>query len=616
MKKIFSFCAAMLMALVANATVWEITPTSPREKDNIRYCLRDNAQAGDTILLTQSADYGESDAITIDKSVVIMAAEGVNPVVKPTYYTKWSNGANAKIIGLKFDGQGTCEYALRPYDNSASSMILEDCEFTNFVKNVITAEGDKHTDSLIINNCYFHDNGRAAVYFAASTAADGSHICDYLKVTNTTIANISALSGAGAIDVRSNGSAEGDYNRLFVDHVTIYNVAGYERGIQSYKSTAVSITNSIIVEPADKADYLYPTYCYGGTISNILTYNTKNHRSGPTISGLIENTDPLFADAANGDYTLGAGSPALGAGTDGSNLGDPRWWPAAPVAGCDWDNIEWLGTSDVTYANQFKLCQADGEHPGVVNIQQPGFATEIGIYVTFPSAAFGAISLDASQYDLQGAGMILHLSAFTALETEVSVVCESKEYIFTVYNAKGGSASNVITDITLNVTVPVVGEVLKNMVFPTDPVWATYASLVTLPDGVNYELMRFQVYLGDGNYAEDGVFEPNTAYRFDVAVQPKEGYEFPMNDNTSIKLDELNLTVNQNGEGYNMYNGWGYFGIIVNFTTGTATAIENNAVVEKTVKFIENGQLFIEKNGVPVVKFTIIPKYPQPLYML
>ena len=456
MKKILSICAALLMALTASATIWQITPTSPREKDNIRYCLRDNAQAGDTILLTENAEYGEGDQITIDKDIVIMPAEGVKPVVKLTYYTKLLSGANAKIIGLKFDGKGTCEYALRPYDNSASSAILEGCEFTGFVKNVITAEGTNHTDSLIINNCYFHDNGRAAVYFAASTDAGGSHICDYLKVTNTTIANISALSGAGAIDIRSNGSAEGEYNRLYVDHVTLYNVAGYERGIQSYKSTLVTITNSIIVEPADKADYLYPTYCYGGTISNILTYNTKNHRSGPTISGLIENTDPLFNDAANGDYSLKEGSPALGAGTDGSNLGDPRWWPAAP-AGCDWDNIDFLGdgSPEQTFGSQFKVCKPD--NVGVVNIQKPGFADETGIYMTFPSAAFGTFSLAANQYAIQGAGVVFYLSAFTAKETEVTVNCEGNDLVFTVYNAKG-----VATAIENNVVVEKAVKFIEN----------------------------------------------------------------------------------------------------------------------------------------------------------
>ena len=122
---------------------------------------------------------------------------------------------------------------------------------------------------------------------------------------------------------------------------------------------------------------------------------------------------------------------------DWAEFGGYFWTGSNEPAGCNWDAIEFLGTTDPAYANQFKLCKT-GDYPGVVNIQQPGFATEIGIYVTFPSAVFGEISLPASAYDIQGAGIIFHLSAFTAVETEVTVVCESNPIVFTVYNAKGG----------------------------------------------------------------------------------------------------------------------------------------------------------------------------------
>ena len=114
----------------------------------------------------------------------------------------------------------------------------------------------------------------------------------------------------------------------------------------------------------------------------------------------------------------------------------------APVEpqGCDWENIEFLGdgSPEQTFGNQFKVCK-EGDVPGVVNIQKPGFAAETGIYVTFPSPGFGEISLAEGQYDIQGTGIIFHLSAFTAQETEVSVVCEGNTYVFTVYNALGGA---------------------------------------------------------------------------------------------------------------------------------------------------------------------------------
>ncbi len=121
---------------------------------------------------------------------------------------------------------------------------------------------------------------------------------------------------------------------------------------------------------------------------------------------------------------------------DESGVSVGQWTPYKPAGGCDWDNLPWLGSALPAYVEQFKICLGDPK-PGVVNIQE-SFGTEAGIYVTFPSAAFGQISLSEGQYAIQGAGMLLYVSAFTAKETEVSVVCENVEYVFTVYNAKGG----------------------------------------------------------------------------------------------------------------------------------------------------------------------------------
>lgn len=109
-----------------------------------------------------------------------------------------------------------------------------------------------------------------------------------------------------------------------------------------------------------------------------------------------------------------------------------------PQPGCDWDNIEFLGdgSSEQTYANQFKVCK-DGDVPTVVNIQTPGFATGTGIYMTFPDAVIGNISLPADQYKIEGAGVIFYLTAFTAKETEVTLQWQNGVYSFTVLNVNG-----------------------------------------------------------------------------------------------------------------------------------------------------------------------------------
>ena len=126
---------------------------------------------------------------------------------------------------------------------------------------------------------------------------------------------------------------------------------------------------------------------------------------------------------------------------DWAEFGGYFWTGSNEPAGCNWDAIEFFNTGiapeDENF-NQFKICKT-GEQPNVVNIQiAPWADNNKGIYINFPSAAFGAISLPAGTYTVQGAGILLHLSAFSALETEVTIEWESNPIVFTVYNAKGG----------------------------------------------------------------------------------------------------------------------------------------------------------------------------------
>lgn len=333
MKRILSIFVVALVAFSASAKVVHIAPEAPRAQDNIRYALRDSLTA-DTIMLA-AGTYVEASSIVGNRNIVIMAEEGVEPVVQLATgaYIKVQSGANIVVEGLKFDGatNGT-NYGIRPTDASASTLQVKGCEFYGFTKNIITADGTNHINSVIIEDCYFHDNTRAAVYFAGSSATDGSDICDRLEVRNTTIANISALSGAGAIDIRNNTASESaETATLIVDHCTFYNIQGYERVVQSYKSPLVTISNSIFMQP--EAATNYAIWAYGGNVKNCLVYNFAGSRDWdacPTFVNML-NVDPLFVNAAEGNFTLGEGSPALTAATDGGALGDPRWVPAAPA---------------------------------------------------------------------------------------------------------------------------------------------------------------------------------------------------------------------------------------------------------------------------------------------
>lgn len=222
-------------------------------------------------------------------------------------------------------------------DNYSTSTIgklkIKGSEFYNNTKDIISGAATSHADSCIINNCYFHNNSLSAVYFAESTV-EGTETCDGVIVKNSTFANNDlSASYRSVIEVQNYGAAVTANIEVKVDHCTFYNntTINFDYScVRSRKSTKVTITNSIFAYPS--AIEFYATNCYGGTISNTLVYNlTKGHRSDPTITNTT-TVDPRFNDLANNNYTFNANwstgsiSPAWKSATDGTDLGDPRWY--------------------------------------------------------------------------------------------------------------------------------------------------------------------------------------------------------------------------------------------------------------------------------------------------
>lgn len=120
--------------------------------------------------------------------------------------------------------------------------------------------------------------------------------------------------------------------------------------------------------------------------------------------------------------------------------------------GCAWDELAWIGdgSPEQIFGSQFKVCVGDPA-PNVVNIQKPGFAAESGIYMTFAADPFNSVSLEENQYAVQGAGMVIYLSALTQKENEITVVANEVTYEFTIYNDKGEEAP-----VEINITSGVV----------------------------------------------------------------------------------------------------------------------------------------------------------------
>ena len=107
----------------------------------------------------------------------------------------------------------------------------------------------------------------------------------------------------------------------------------------------------------------------------------------------------------------------------------------------DWENNEtypWLGNGGVVsmYNDKIKATVTPAlTDQGINNLQTKD--TYASIHIAMPSAEFGAISLNASDYTIEGSGFFPHLNAFTKRETEFTVVCGGTTYTFTVYNKDG-----------------------------------------------------------------------------------------------------------------------------------------------------------------------------------
>ena len=328
MRKILSLCAAMLVAFAVNAAVINIDNTT----SNALQAALNSAATGDIIEMA-AGTYEESGnylAFT-GKELTVRAAEGAEVIIKTVCPVRLKEGAKAEFINVKFDCStiGSYEQVIVAADESANKrVVLTGCEFYGWAKNkaMIQATSSRGLAAITIDNCYFHDCMKSVVFVENTGAID-------LSITNSTFANISTDTEsfwAGVIDSRATSGS------LLVDHCTFYNVQAMNTDYAAVGKVATPgaiVSNSIFTMPSsvDGVRAIRDV----SEAKNCLTYNYIKDGGGihssVTTTNCVLNQDPLFVDAANGNFKLGDGSPALTMGTDGKAIGDPRWVPSAPA---------------------------------------------------------------------------------------------------------------------------------------------------------------------------------------------------------------------------------------------------------------------------------------------
>ena len=325
MKKIQLLFAALACSFAMQAAVINCQPAG----DIAWYYGQ--AQPGDTLLMADGV-YDEAYTMDFDKEgVVLKAAEGAKPVIALTgEWTTIGLYASTTFDGIGFDGMNKCYYPISAFGSDAGTYTFKNCEFTGWMYWAISNhyESNTHVDNVLIENCLFHDAAGSAIYFN-DDAPTGEHACANFEMKNSTLYNLVEDEYVGVIHVSSRSEATGEQNKVVIDHITMYDCTTPDLGgITIRKSSDLSITNSIVAYSTNTDQYAF--YIYGGKVENTIYYNGKK-KSGPTYTGCL-TSDPLFVYPEGGNFNLRPGSPALGAATDGLNIGDTRWGEAELVA--------------------------------------------------------------------------------------------------------------------------------------------------------------------------------------------------------------------------------------------------------------------------------------------
>ncbi|MBQ9339706.1 MAG: DUF4957 domain-containing protein [Paludibacteraceae bacterium] len=346
-KVLFVSLLFLLPSLLSYSAVINISSATP---DALRTALN-GAATGDVIEMA-AGTYVESNSNYIafaGKNVTVRAAEGAEVIIQPQVSITLAEGAVARFENVKFDVSRLMELAtwyehlIYPSDaNEDNKLELEGCEFYGFNinKSMIYCSTSNRLASVTINNCYFHNIMKSILFVENTTAMN-------VQIKNSTFANISTDAEsywAGPIDVRAESSS------YLVDHCTFYNVLPMNT---DYSATGkITITDGVV----SNCIFMLPESTDGvrairgvAQANNCLVYNYLKDsgwgiHSSVTKSNCINGQDPLFVDAANGDFHLannwltGNVSPACGAGSDGSDLGDPRWHTEAVYPETDFES--------------------------------------------------------------------------------------------------------------------------------------------------------------------------------------------------------------------------------------------------------------------------------------
>lgn len=324
MKKIISFFGFCLCASIVNAATINVTAGSGTIKTAVQ-----NASAGDILVL--DGEYSES-SVKPTVAITIKAAEGKHPVISMS--SRFEVKADFTLEGVEVNS--TAEVVRMIPGETVYNVTVKDCELSGcpsyFIRAYNTNQESPYIDKLTVENCHFKMPERQNVgtdNVIASRAIAATKTPQQLKsllVKNSTFEGEG--NGTGRMIYLHSGDEDNALplqGSLEVDHCTFYN-SGDTRGVYLANIDGAHVTNCIFMNPTEISGAVsYALYGANSKIENSLCFNAPIKLGTSAVQANCINRNPYFVDAENGNFQLYKNSPAVGAGTDDSNLGDPRW---------------------------------------------------------------------------------------------------------------------------------------------------------------------------------------------------------------------------------------------------------------------------------------------------
>lgn len=292
--------------------------------------ILDAAAEGAHIAIMDNAEYS-IDSYDLTKSVTI---SGYYSSQRPTIHGRFTVGANTikflRLVNLILDGNNKVDNLLEITDAKAviNELNMNGCHISNLKKHFIYNSKKCNMDNIIINDCIIDK--------VLGSGGDGIDIRGG-KLKSLTVSN-STFSNGFRTFLRCQSENSGA--AISFTQCTFYNICTLDDSnnsglfqVDKDENSTLTVTQCLfygigLKSPENKASGVWSKT---GKMKATETYDNNYWYASPNLwtSGqsthekdadkVATEADPQFADAENGDFTVGNKELA------GNEIGDPRW---------------------------------------------------------------------------------------------------------------------------------------------------------------------------------------------------------------------------------------------------------------------------------------------------